>query len=317
MEMTRIVVLRLLLAATLLQAPFCIAVLHADTVPTKTFSPIETSFNKINAISAAFMQMPEKVDKISTVYAQEIKPLQRASTIDNLSTDDVALIFRAADYASFYAMKPDYVRDMELDIKAMASRGKAQNNDYVELYGAYVGLRDFDKARQLLKDHPGIQVPVLPALDVQAAPSAHEVLKISEADGSVKSAIVNLDHGATVVVVGHPLCHYSRNAVAAIEGDARLDHVFKEHSVWIAPPDRNLDDVLIKDWNAHHEFAKFAVVYSRAAWAGLNTWETPIFYFYKDGVLKDTLVGWPAEGNKAALEKGLHSIGIDTASTAH
>ena len=234
-----------------------------------------------------------------------------------MGIDDLTLIFRAADTASLYLVEQRYVTDMELDLQALESRGAAKDVDFAELYGAYIELRQFDKAVSLKDAHPGMTVPALPKLSIMdMSPGEQEVLQVSPIDGSVSSAHVDVSKGPMIVVVGHPYCHFSQNAVAVIEGNPTLNDVFRRRAIWITPPSRILDNQAVQEWNDNHASIKFDIAYSRDSWKGISTWETPVFYFYRDGVLKDTVIGWPKGGNLPALQKGMQSIGILNANAA-
>jgi hypothetical protein len=285
--------------------------MYAESAAEEAMSSIKVTFNRLHAINVAAVDLPEKAGQIATIYAQQIEPLQRLDNVGSLKTDDIELLFRSADTASFYLMKSAYVEDMELDLRVLASHGVVEEWNYAELYGAYVGLREFDKARQLAASHPKMAVAALPEITLSPlGSSSHEVLRVSNSDGSVRNGTVDIGHGAVILVVGHPHCHFSQDAIAAIKGNRTLEKLFKEHSRWITPPARALDDQAIREWNARHDFAKYDVAYSRDAWPGIDTWETPVFYFYRDGVLRDTVIGWPKGGNLPALEHGIRSIGI-------
>jgi len=300
-----------LMASSILAMTIAASAGTVAPMPVVNPTSIQDAYNQINALNLDTIDVPIKAQRIATLYEEKISPLQTTERLATLNSDDLTLIFRAADTASFYLVEPRYVTDMELDLKTLESRGAAQDVDFAELYGAYVGLRQFDKAAGLKDAHPGMTVPALPKLSIKdVGSSEHEVLQVSPTDGSVSSAHVDFNKGPMIIVVGHPYCHFSQNAVAVIEGNPTLNDVFQRRSIWITPPSRNLDNQAVQEWNDKHTAIKFDIAYSRDAWKGLSTWETPVFYFYRDGILKDTVIGWPKGGNLPALRKGMESIGI-------
>ena len=102
--------------------------------------------------------------------------------------------------------------------EAIQARGYARLRGHV---GALVASRRFEQARQLSTRVPQRQVEALPLVQVRPSgglgPSA---LKVT-VSGALEESI-NLSKGPRIVVVSHPLCHFSQRAVAAIEHDAVL-----------------------------------------------------------------------------------------------
>ena len=112
-----------------------------------------------------------------------------------------------------------------------------------------------------------------------------------------------------MVVISHPLCHFSRNAMAAIEADPALSKAMAR-SLWLAPVDRKLNLEVIRQWNGEHPEHPMVIAFDRAEWPDFDSWSTPMFYFLRDGKLVSVVEGWPSEGNKEALLKAAEQIGL-------
>jgi hypothetical protein len=114
----------------------------------------------------------------------------------------------------------------------------------------------------------------------------------------------NLDvgRGAFVLVVADPLCHFTQDAVAAIQADPQLKRYFSGHSKWLAPTGTGLDLAAVRTWNEGLPDYSLSLVDDVHTWPDITTWGTPTFYFFEQGKVAHVVHGWPAEGHAGELK---------------
>ncbi len=247
---------------------------------------------------------------IEKEYERLFPAVSDESELRRLSDTGLREIFDATDIASFYTGR--YVDDLARYFNELARRGQAVNLDYVHLFGAYVERRDFDKAREIqtLGAKQGISFEKLPELEVRAGSDTGHVLLSTRDDEDVLVAEpFDLRHFTGTVVVSHPLCRFSVNAMSAIAAEPAVGGAMRD-ALWLATQDRQLHFEIIRKWNAEHPARQFHIVYKDRAWKELFAWATPHFYFFREGKLVMDVTGWPAEGNMAAVREGLEKIGL-------
>lgn len=112
-----------------------------------------------------------------------------------------------------------------------------------------------------------------------------------------------------IIVVSHPLCHFSNDARSFIK-NSKYRAVFESASLWVIPPSGSM--YIEKVFNVNKDSSlPFEYFYVMNEWPEIERWDTPSFYFYSNGLLVYTFSGWPEEGNIDKLEEGLLSIGVD------
>src|SRR5690606_9995083 len=110
----------------------------------------------------------------------------------------------------------------------LGSRQLLQDKDYRNMQGLYVRLRNFDEARRFREAFSSItRLEVIPGLAVatdldETAPSR---ILLAD-DGRLRLENVDLDNGEFVLVVADPACHFTQDAVVAIQDDRELREYF-------------------------------------------------------------------------------------------
>ena len=249
----------------------------------------------------------EKAEALEHFYADAFRGRQNASYIHTASPSEVEVLFQAANTVSFYTGKSAYAQDMALDLERLSRAGMATGDEYEDLYGAHLEARDFVQAEAVATQHLGgsIRSPtVLGTVD-----SSKPAVLLPRRDGSLQATPVAFAKNQ-IVIVAHPLCHFTQNAVHYIEQHPGLQRVFAEHSLWVVPPDRKLDTTVVQQWNNHHPALPMSFAYNRFAWPHFDAWDTPVFYFLRDGNLVDTIAGWPTGGHAKDLNDALARLGL-------
>jgi len=201
---------------------------------------------------------------------------------------------------------------MQTDLDRLHALHADEPRHYQDLYKTLVGVRDFVAARAVLASQPMASNEPAPtivgALVDGQGPSA---LVLSQDGLSVSQQPIRLSGAVDIVVIGHPLCHFSRDAVAAIEADARLKTVFASHARWLMPQDGRMRPHTVAEWNAAHPLARMNYIYRQGDWKAVDTWSTPTFYFFSNERLVGKLVGWaPGGEGERALRKELEKLGL-------
>ena len=73
------------------------------------------------------------------------------------------------------------------------------------------------------------------------------------------------------------------------------------HATWIVPQSiiPNVKDIV--RWNTEHPGLSMSIVFDRNQWGSIESWATPGFYFYRDGNLVSSVIGWESDSKVDAL----------------
>ncbi len=113
-----------------------------------------------------------------------------------------------------------------------------------------------------------------------------------------------------IVVIAHPACGFTRAAAAATRADPELRQMLSgSRALWLAPQDGTLDPRIFSAWSARHPGLPIHPVSRQTGFPDVGYWGTPTFYILRDGKVAARVVGWPAGGNKAALQKAFADAG--------
>src|SRR5690606_11218375 len=140
--------------------------------------------------------------------------------------------------------------------------------------------RRFDEARSFLDAHVELDArapPRLLGLRAADAGGASE-MRVGEADGTLEWAPIDMDTLPRILVIGHPLCHFTQDAARAIESDPALRTLFVEHAKWLAPQDNTTDFTVFRQWNTEHPDVPTTIAYRAAGFPMIDNWSTPTFY---------------------------------------
>lgn len=246
------------------------------------------------AIAAAYAEM-----------AREHKPL------DRISDHDLELLYRGAQRESYYTHDPMTIRDMASHLNALQGRGLASKDHYLHMYEAFIGARMLIEARALAGQHPMPELEVLPKLHEAAdlVPGQPTEWAVNPNKRELLRRSVDLQP-VQVVVVSHPLCHFSQHAMRDIQADPVLREVFLKNAKWLAPQSNHLDLDVIQQWNRDHPGQETTLTFRRDEWPMIDSWATPTFYFLTNGAVSAKVEGWPKEGRRSELLGALRQVGL-------
>ncbi len=202
--------------------------------------------------------------------------------------------------------------DLNIVFESMVDKGWADEDILRDMHKFYISFRLFPEAeafKRRFKDAK-LESP-LPIRGEVPSKSGRLVLTLSDAGDAFLKELIDIENA--VVIVGHPRCKFSNNAVTAIAGDAQLASGMAASAIWIVDATTSLTDGAIVKWNAEHPASlDFHVPWSSRDWPEINYWGTPAFYFFREGKLVKKVVGWPKESveeQKIKLKDGLRLIG--------
>jgi hypothetical protein len=248
--------------------------------------------------------------KIHERYRQLFSRYQTSAAATMLSLDDVAVLFRAADTDYFYTVSPVSLDDMALDLAELHRRGVVRKENEKKFYAALVESRHFDKARVFAKLHPFAADQTVPDVVDTVARDGPTTLVVKDGGKKLVRKAIDLSKGRHIVITSSPLCHFSPRAIRSIESDAVLRPLIRDHALWIVPPDRSTSFSTVANWNRFHPHEQMEFAYRREEWPMIERWETPVFYFLKDGHVVSKVTGWPVAGRKADIRRSLRLAGL-------
>jgi hypothetical protein len=247
--------------------------------------------------------------KVNDRYRALILPYQTTAALARLRNEDLALLFQAAYVTFFYTVSPGPLDDMQLDLVEIHRRGIAHTGDDAKVYASLIEIRYFGQARAFAKLHPRALTEAVPVVTDDHTRKGPTALFIEAGGSKLERRSVDLRNGR-IVVVSSPLCHFSQRAIRSIENDAGLRPLFHDNAVWVVPPDQSTPFTTVAKWNHLHPHESMAVAYRREEWPMIDLWETPVFYFLRDGRVVSKVVGWPIAGRKAEIRRSLQRAGL-------
>ncbi|MGN6520655.1 MAG: hypothetical protein ACTHK2_14645 [Dokdonella sp.] len=227
---------------------------------------------------------------------------------------DVSQWYDVAVLVAFYTLEPRHVRLVWGAVDEMIRRKMDAVSQQAELMKLYVAARMLDYA-QAYANVANDGVMKLPRFDDESiAGGEHPTLWYVSADASSAMRYsFPLDRGVRVVVTGHPWCPFSVKAGKAIERNAKLAELMARYAIWVVPqhPMPNFGD--IAQWNTQHPQLPMRVVHRADEWPGIRNWATPVFHFFVDGRLVDTVTGWQSDAQADRLLQAFHAVGVEPA----
>lgn len=253
----------------------------------------------------------ERIEAIVSAY-ERIFDKEQGSALESVTDADLDLLYQAANTAAFYSGKRAYANEMARLLAELEGRGLANREHWVDMHRALVGARMFDKARALQHAHPLEGMEILPEIRMDPGLEGLTTWSVSATGRRLTEQPLDLQVPATIVVVSTPRCRFSQAAVAAIDDDSVLGPVFARHAQWLAPPSGKLDFDLMQEWNGEHPKAPLSLAIERDDLPMIDNWNTPTFYFFKDGELAAKVQGWPRDGvgRRTEVAAALRKIGL-------
>lgn len=260
--------------------------------------------------------------RIERLYRNYFSDKQFREEFESYALGELAGLHTATEAAFFYSLSP-LLLDRRGHIVAGlverlghgdAGRSKVAGK-YLERFRAdLLRARRFSQAREFSEKYE-LAPPwhVIGETPTDAGPTVLEI-ETNRNSVTLRRSTVELARGPTVVAVVHPHCGPSRRAMTHIEGDPRLAALFAGRTAWLADARRTEPIEPLVDWNAEARVIKIAISYDNHAWPQeIGFLRTPVFYFLRDGVVRDLLIGWPGPEQVERLQAAFEAIGVEPA----
>lgn len=157
--------------------------------------------------------------------------------------------------------------------------------------------RDHVWATSLSKQYQ-LTADIAPALPADAFAQFGRLVLVNK-NGQRQWQHFRFPAGPAIVLVTYDGCGFNANFQQYLQTQPALAKVFASFSIQIASVGMQLsENPAIYD------------VYQHSQWPEIDIWDSPVFYFYLDGRLQGSVIGWPKEGRVAELKEHLERIGL-------
>jgi hypothetical protein len=231
--------------------------------------------------------------------------------LEKLSTQDLSQLFEAQSMRFAYSNDRVHLQALAASFTALVNQNKVERKHVRTMHKQYIKGRRFESADQLKKQFQDYGLEDLPDIEVNAnIPEGATALWVTSDDKKQLSRLaMAYSPDWEIIIISHPLCHFSRNALEYIKRDKELMEVIKNKIRLIAPQDASLNFDVLQKWNVNNPSLRIHLVDQLAAYEVFEDWDTPTFYFMRAGKLMHKFSGWPREGNRVELDIGLQKIG--------
>lgn len=256
------------------------------------------NFNK-EISQAAGTEEPYRANYIRQRYAANFQGI----SITPLDDAELRMLFIASLNASSLSRDTNLVKEVRAIFNEMSSRRILSEENYQHMQGLYVRLRLLDDAIFFNKKYKNLaELEAIPDVrDSGLKPTDRAVFKISPNKNQIDKVPFQIGNDFLILVVAHPLCHFTQDAVAAISSDPTLRDFFSTHSTWIVPDDFKFNLPEIRQWNLIFPEYQLSIVNSVSDWSEIKYWDTPNFYIYDQGKVIHVIRGWPKDGHLQEL----------------
>lgn len=265
--------------------------------------------NKHEEVMRQPMEAEQRAAFFSPLYRELFSEAARPLNLIAHDRASLKLLLRAAATTATYTQSTESATDIASIVLELERRNLATQKDVMLAFEALFAARMLQESKAwanafVKHDLPR---PVSSEVHSKQGPTEWKVLPGSEELIRQDATVPARNY---VLIVGHPGCHFSNNAYAALSSDETVATALQGRVKWLVPQERNYNIGLVRDWNLKHPDAKMTIAYKRSEWPIVDTWGTPAFYFIRDGRVVHKVVGWPKEGRIAEIRAGLAEIGI-------
>ncbi|MDM5182109.1 hypothetical protein PO883_33605 [Massilia sp. DJPM01] len=240
--------------------------------------------------------------KIANAYLHLLPEFQRRKLLGSRKPESLQQLFDAADIAEFYSGDPRFANHMREAFDALVRLGEHKNSNFVKMYEAYISTEQFSQAANFIEKYPAPNVAKPPMVRGQTMRnSGNKLWNVDFKTGEIRQVSFVFPPGLFVIVMSAPRCHFAQNAVSDIEADSELRQLLAGKTLWLTRIDRGFDISQMQLWNQQHPELTMSLASDILSWKKIAYWETPTFYFFKDGVLVERIGGWPTKGRKQEL----------------
>lgn len=253
------------------------------------------------ADASSARRMKPMVSYYDTVFAGRMKPaaLRRQAPGDLPALFDAALLASNLDPAS-----PATGHLLSVH-REMAARGIDTRRGFDDsvLYGM-LAARRFEEARSFAAGRPHLGKHKIPTV-VDTLGTAFSGRSLYEYDAGKDVLVRRADPppaGVELVMVVGAGCHFSRDALAALRANPVLLARLRQANLkLLISPREPIPFWYLAEWNAANPTLPLRVAYDTKEWILIAEANTPEFFLLEDGKPAGHVIGWPKDGNAAAL----------------
>lgn len=176
-----------------------------------------------------------------------------------------------------------------------------------------IASRAFDEARAFAATRPDLARRPVPKVVDELGPGfrGRSVYRYDAAGKSLVREAAPAPAGLQLVMIVDAGCHYSRDALDALHGDATLRARVRTANLTVVTlPSAPVQPDFMAAWNAANPSLPMTAPYNVEEWRDLDAASVPRFYLLRDGRVVDQVQGWPQGGNRAALATMLDKAGL-------
>ncbi|NHZ35862.1 hypothetical protein [Massilia rubra] len=271
-------------------------------------NPIPSAFDRFAQVERAAVRSGVSSTAsgrtIADAYLRLLPERYRRKLLGSRNRKSLQQLFNAADIAEFYTGDPRFANHMRDAFDALARIGEHKNSDSQKMYEAYISTEQFSQAASFIQKYPSSHLAMPPTVLGETVRKSGEKLWHVDFDtAEIRQVPFVFPKGLFVIVLSATRCHFTHNAVSDIEADPELQQLLAGRTLWLSRVDRGFDLSQIQSWNQQHPAFTMSLASDLSSWKQIAFWETPTFYFFKDGVLVDRMSGWPTKGRKQELSR--------------
>jgi hypothetical protein len=283
----------------------------SSAMASQPHASMEERMDAVYAVERALPFESDPAPRLRQAFAENFGDVS-VDDLASLTDRDLRFYLRASNTLAFFSYDPQYLGEVEAAFSLLEAHASVTQQDFSAMFSAYVEFREFEKAKALAARHPRMESEALPPFRDESGTEngARTVLSLVDDGAITRIPAPFAMSGPQVVVAAHPLCHFSENAIRAIDADPELSGLFAGRTLWLMPQDRHMNVDVVRDWNREFPQYRMQWAYRTADWPMIKRWATPNFYFFKDGKLVSTVVGWPDEGQRTQLLAAFRGIGV-------
>ena len=296
---TRFVMKRLLIACMIFMATAA----SAQRSPTDVLADARSTLSGIEK-SQGDIAVSDQWKRFVTLHRELVSQLPE---ISKLNDEQVITFHRLLSGAAFYTLDREIMTTYRLAFDEMKRRDLLTSDLITRMHERLFLAGDFGAAASL-----AIEFKLGSELDISIGRQSFSKdgngfrIWTLTPSGALDGSTLELPKGRFLLVLGNPLCKFSRNATEQMERNPALLATMKERSRWIIAPGSRWSPRMLRSWSAAHPNLPFSAVAEVGDFRGLQSWATPTFYVFQDGQLIDHFAGWPVEGNQEKLRVALN-----------
>jgi hypothetical protein len=219
---------------------------------------------------------------------------------------DLPLLFDAAMRAGENGLSQPGGAHQQLVYREMQNRGLDTRRGFDEtMLGVLLSARDFSRAKAFIANKPQLANKTIPLVQDRLGPgfTGRSAYRYDAATKTLTREALPYPAGVELVMVVDAGCHFSADALAALQNDADLrERLLKARLKLVTPPRSAISFHFVSQWNAANPTVPMRIPYNVSEWQAIDVIGVPEFYLLKKGKVVATLrSGWPEGGNKAAL----------------